>query len=381
MVINRYYPFIGGNETQCKLLSEELASIGVKVSVVTTWILGERLYENINDVRVFRILPRVRTKFLLWPTALLANIVLFLFLLANRKKYDVIHAHQALWHALGVVIAGKILKKKSIVKVAGGGPYGNMDFWRNKRHLGLMAINLLKKADVIVSLSDEIVKELSSLGIQDNLVTISNGVRISDIPKYESDDKIRTLRSRYNKIALFVGRLVEEKGVDILLKAWIEVRKEEPQAGLIIVGNGPGKKRLSQFVKKNEMTGCVIFTGEENDIVRYLNVSDIFILPSRGGEGMSNALLEAMSNGLPCIVSGIGGNLKLIKHQETGMIFRNEESQSLMQHIIQLFQNRQLALELGNNARDYVRNHFSIGIIACRYLQLYSQLLTKSEGI
>ncbi|HHT9107464.1 MAG TPA: glycosyltransferase family 4 protein [Candidatus Wunengus sp. YC64] len=380
MVINRYFPFVGGNETQCKILSEALVTKGVNVSVVTTWLYGTRLYENINGVRIFRILPPVWSK-ILWPTAFLSNVVLFLFLLIRKKEYDIIHAHQALWHALGVVIAGKLLNKKSVVKVAGGGPSGNIAFWQEKSITGSIAIAILKKASCVVSVSEEIAYELAHVGIQGNTVSISNGVKIEERQKDKSDFfEMQNIRNRYQKVATYIGRLSEEKGVDILLKAWKQVNKKEKQAVVVIVGDGPQREELSKFVKDNEMNGNVFFVGERKDIASYLQGSDIFILPSRG-EGMSNALLEAMSCGLPCIVSRVGGNLKLIKNRETGMFFDKEDSQDLMECVIEVFHDKNLAFKLGNNAKEFIKREFSIEAIATQYSKLYHRILDQRQVV
>ncbi len=381
MVINRYHPYIGGNEIQCKLLSEELVSYGATVSVVTTWQKGARLHETVNGVNVFRILPPVGVRAMLWPTALLANTILFFFLLINRKNYDIIHAHQALWHALGAVTAGKLLKKKSVIKIAGGGPYGNVDFWQRRWLAGSKAIQLITKADVIVSLSEEIVLELSAFGKLNNVITVPNGVKCNAGGGFKKPDEVESAKQRYRKIALFVGRLVEEKGVDILLQAWKTVLNDMPTAGLFIVGEGPEQKKLSDYIEKNNMTESVVFIGQQSKVLPYLTAGDVFILPSRGGEGMSNSLLEAMSCGLPCIASGIGGNAKLIRHMETGLLFDVNEPLSLARHIIEVFRNDRLACALGDQARRFVEAHFSIDAIAKQYLLMYTRLLQEHSDM
>ena len=213
MVINRFHPVIGGNETQCKLLSEELASRGVQVSVVTTCLRSARFREDVNGVRVYRILPPVwPNRF--WPTVFLSNTVLILFLLLKRRQYDIIHVHQFLWHALGAVIAGRFIKKKTVVKVAGGGPFGNVDFWVRKRYAGAKAMMLLKKADRIVALSDEIIKELAAVGINRNVISIVNGVQLQINPGFEADAAMSAIKMRSSSVALFIGRFVEEKGME-----------------------------------------------------------------------------------------------------------------------------------------------------------------------
>ncbi len=216
---------------------------------------------------------------------------------------------------------------------------------------------------------------MAHVGIQDNVVTIFNGVKIEQNEKYESDfPDMQNIKNRYQKVAIYIGRLSEEKGVDILLQAWREVVKKEPQVGLIIVGDGPQRSKLFKYVEENEMTGNVIFAGERRDVTSCLRGCDIFILPSRG-EGISNALLEAMANGLPCIVSMVGGNLKLIKHGETGMIFEKEDPEGLMHCITELLHDKDMAFKLGNNAKELIKREFSIEVIANQYLELYSKLL------
>ncbi len=379
MVINRYYPYIGGNEIQCKLLSEELMSLGVRVSVITSWLRGTRLCEDMNGIRIYRILPHASSKIMLWPVGFLRNAILLAFMLVRGETYDVIHVHQAIGYALGAVIAAKLLHKKSLVKVSGGGSSGNMAFWQT-RYMGFLAIRLLKKADVIVSVSDEITRELSSKGIKNNVITIYNGVRIREGKKFKKNFyDMNEVGVRHQNIATYVGRLSEEKGVDILLKAWQDVIKHVPQALLVIVGDGPQRIMLQQLADASGMMETVLFTGEQSDVAAYLQRSDIFVLPSRG-EGMSNALLEAMSYGLPCIVSATGGNLKLIRHNETGMTFDSEDHQSLARCMIELFQKEDIAHSIGSRAEDLVKNEFSIGIIANQYLRLYRSLL-KSRAI
>lgn len=377
MVINRYHPFIGGNETQCRLLSEELLLRGNKVTIVTTWLWGLKFRETIDGMPVYRILPPVWYK-LFWPTAIFAHFCLFAFLLIMRKKYDIIHAHQALWHAIGAVLSGKILGKKTVIKVAGGGASGNIRFWQGRQIMGGWALSILKKADSIVSLSEQITEELASVGIRNRVTEIPNGVKVIDEKVREPTPDMRMIKSRFEQVALYTGRLTEEKGVDILLEAWREVLKEKPRSDLVIVGEGPERKKLTQYVARHDMEKNVTFTGEKKDVSGYHRVSDIFILPSRG-EGMSNSLLEAMAFGLPCVVSGIGGNVKLIEHKKTGLVFNSEDPDSLSKCIIEILDDKELASALTLNAKELIRETFSMEIIGEKYLELYSRLQSQKK--
>ena len=107
--------------------------------------------------------------------------------------------------------------------------------------------------------------------------------------------------------------------------------------------------------------------------------SDIFILPSRA-EGMSNALIEAMSCGLPCIVSNIPANTQLITNGENGLVVSLDDQEALAEAIIQLTQDEDLRQKLGQAATQTVASHYSINIIAERYLAVYEQLLSNKPS-
>ena len=133
------------------------------------------------------------------------------------------------------------------------------------------------------------------------------------------------LRAEWSRAprAVFVGRLASEKGLDILIEAWLKVRARFPTAQLILVGEGPERAALENQARAIGLTlghdQAVSIPGSVSDPTESLRQADLFVFPSRE-EGMSIALLEAMALGLPVVASSIPGNRRLIDDLEQGRL-------------------------------------------------------------
>jgi glycosyltransferase involved in cell wall biosynthesis len=186
------------------------------------------------------------------------------------------------------------------------------------------------------------------------------------------------------------GRLSREKGVDVLLKAWAEVMEQNKDLRLLILGDGPLWRELVNLSKSLEITNSVVFTGIIRDISEYLVKADLFILPSRA-EGMSNALLEAMGYGVPCIATSVGGNGELLNPKgkevplggyvsgENGLLVRPDDARGLSEAILYLVRNRETREQVGRKGRAMIEENYSIELIADRYIALYQHLLGRKR--
>jgi glycosyltransferase involved in cell wall biosynthesis len=172
---------------------------------------------------------------------------------------------------------------------------------------------------------------------------------------------------------LGVGRFSEEKGFDILVKAWAKVIRKEPNARLTLVGEGQDLPMLKTLAQQLGISATISFEGNRDNVFDYFARADVFVLPSRN-EGMSNALLEAMAMGKACIASDIPANRSVLTPEVDGLMFKKNDSDELADLIVYLLHEPYLRKKLGANARDKIIARFSIDIIAKLYIQLYSQL-------
>lgn len=370
-----YYPMVGGLPQQARLLNRALQDHGVAVTLVTVWIDGCPKVDLLDNVPVYRLWTFLgepsagyRSRIYPWLLPLTA------FLISHQNDYDVIHVHQASYPAAVCVVMGKILGKPTVIRITGSGDSGNIATLKRLWWLGLPVRLIIRHTNRFVSLSDDITKELLEEGIsQEKIIYIQNGV---DVDFFSPALPQTDLRGR---IVLGVGRFSEEKGFDILVTAWAKVVRKEPDARLILVGEGQDLPILKALVKRLGIDASISFEGNHDNVYNYLNQADIYVLPSRN-EGMSNSLLEAMSMGRACIVSDIPANWSVVTPDVDGLMFRRDNSDDLADRIVQLLQDPDLGRKMGEAARKKIVDKFSIAAVAKKYVQLYLELTYNKRG-
>lgn len=191
-------------------------------------------------------------------------------------------------------------------------------------------------------------------------------------------------------IVLFVGRLVEWKGVDTLIRAMSYVKKEIPDAQLNIVGEGPFRDSLERLVRDTGLTEVVRFFGKVNDedLAGLYNSSSVFVLPSRTYqglvmEGLGVVLLEAMSHGIPVIGSNVGGIPDIITDGENGFLVPEQEPVALAEKIVILVSKPSFAERFRKAGYRTVKMRFSWDEISRQFSEAYKQVLDTNfrEGI
>lgn len=189
---------------------------------------------------------------------------------------------------------------------------------------------------------------------------LPNGVRIPDKEKNDASYLKKELPiDEDTDILTCVARLHKQKDHDTLLKAFAKLQEDCPNTKLLLCGDGPREDELKQLAKKLGIGQDVLFLGRRDDINEILKITDVFVLPSLF-EGMSNALLEAMAMGRACVVSNIPENTELIKNAKNGLTFETENSQGCYKNIIKLLESNGQREELGNKARQTMREEYSV---------------------
>jgi glycosyltransferase involved in cell wall biosynthesis len=175
-----------------------------------------------------------------------------------------------------------------------------------------------------------------------------------------------------------VGRLVEQKRPDVLLEALPQILADSPglQAELVFVGDGPLRSSLEQRVKQLGIAAHVHFLGQRDDALDVLTAFDLFVLPS-DWEGLPNVLLEAISLGVPAIVSNIAGSTDLIQHGVNGRVFERGSSQSLAEQVSAAIRDTGSTHRMARQAQS-VLPEFSVEHAVQHYQSLYGVLLSRS---
>jgi glycosyltransferase involved in cell wall biosynthesis len=191
--------------------------------------------------------------------------------------------------------------------------------------------HLLKKtmldSDHVVAVS-EFVKEsyADDLGIDNEVISvIYNGIEVSDVKSRNSVDGSRLL---------YVGRLVPEKGVDVLLKAIKLLERQGIIVEADIIGDGDARGDLEKLAREQEISERVIFHGIVMEKDSFFNKDGIFVCPSICPEAFGISILEAMSNGLICVASRVGGIPEILEEDRQGILFEAGSPEALTEAII-----------------------------------------------
>lgn len=370
MLIQRYFPHIGGAERQLDYLAQRMHNRGVDVRVVTRlYQPGLKKYEEINGIPIYR-LPSPSPK----PVGSLAYTLLSMPLLKQLEP-DVIHAHELMSPTTTAMLAKFLFNKPIVATAHRSGPLGDVNallkhWWKfGKNRFRIMQ----KVVDNFVLISNEIEMELNKVGIPaERLSYIPNGV---DTNRFVPIDTklVSELRSRLGiqtdgLVVVFSGRLVKEKRVINLLEAWKNIITKHPKALLIILGEG----ELSAELKEASVSN-VLFLGAKEDVVPYLQVSDVFVLPS-AAEGLSVAMLEAMSCGIPPLITRVGSNDKVVENGKSGVLIPSDDIPALQNELDNLLSDSLKRSFIGKNARQVVLDNYSLSKTTDHLIDLYERL-------
>ena len=385
MVTSSFPPDYGGGAMQALSLCSKLIDKEIELFVVTKNNKGENnIKELVNNIAVYRLGNALEAS-VKFPFC----VKVFLFLLSMRNSFDVVHSHGVYPFALTSIVLSKLLRKKCLVKMTifgGDDPETIMG-----RKLGWLQIKILSMADRIISTSSELSESYKKFKLPDKkLVKIANGVDLNKFRPADIKEKI-SLRTKLglpidNIIATFVGLINKRKGIDLLIKAWKIIKKRCPNIKLLLIGPNSKDSTISidenyisdlrQVIKQYNLENDICFTGQVAITDQYLRASDLFVFPTRG-EGLPNALLEAMACGLPCIATKITCIEDIITIGYDGLLFEPEDFEHLSKFVIWLSQNPEIRKNIGLQARATIENKFSMNIIAAQYSTLYRELLQK----
>lgn len=377
LLLNYEYPPVGGgggNATQ--QIGRELVKRGAKVTVLTAAQGSLPRRDNDRGVQVYRI----------W---------------AARRRQDRCSIPEMLMfmaHALFIAPGLARQVKADSALVFFGLPTGPIGWWL-KKVMGLPYVVSLQGGDVPGFMGEEMAlyHRLSGPVISQvwdsahAVVANSNGladlarrhapdIDIDMIPAGADLDAVTpsthpTLEGPLR--LLFVGRLVNQKGLDVLFKALAKM-KDHADWTLTIAGEGPLKNELALASHKLGLRDRVVFRGwlERDHLPAVYEQADVFVLPSRD-EGMPNAMLEAMAAGLPVIGSKVSGLDEVVIDDETGLLVPVEDADALAHALRTVIEDRDYTFKLGQAARERVVTQFSWTHAADSYLTL----LCEAAGI
>lgn len=375
LIVNSEYPPIGGGAGNASAhIARELVGLGHEVTVLTAGYRGLPARQEDSGVRVVR-LPGLRRKpdrstVLEQSLFALSATLLGLPTLLHFKP-QIALAFFGAPSGLVTLAWGLSFALPYIVCLRGGDVPGfrPYDFGRYHRTLAPLLRRVWRRAAAVVANS----QGLRDLGLAFEpkvpIVVIPNGVNLD---RFKVDHRIWQPPR-----LLFVGRIVYQKGLDLLLNALAGMKATEWT--LDMVGDGPRTEKLRTQAAQLGISERVRFAGWQTGaaLARFYAEANLFVYPSRH-EGMPNAVLEAMASGLPVLASRIAGNEELVAQGETGFLVPPEDVPALQSALAALLADEKNLQRMGAAARQKAEAQYSWRSVGEEYLKMMQRALEKN---
>lgn len=294
---------------------------------------------------------------------------------------DLIHGQLEIGAVFGC-IAAKVLGIPSVVTLHTM-PSQIMNI-KSKLHQNLEYFSLRYFCDVVISVSEEARKFYMDIGDfdQSKLKTIYNGVDLSLFNKIDSESRFAIMKEFElpldAKIIITVAVLRQPKGIQYMIKALSGVLLKFPNTYYLVVGDGEYEEKLKKEAIIEGVSKHVIFSGRRNNVTDFLNVSNLFVLPTLT-EALPTVLAEAMASSLPVVASAVGGIPEMVIDGENGYLVSPGDVHTLTGAVIRILEDDNKSYEMGKIGRSIVEQKFSIKTQVKQLQNLYHDLLMKNK--
>ncbi len=378
---------VGGIARHVHDLAISLCRLGVGVTVLTAGDAGSAPVETTGDLVIHRVRPGnpVPMDFVGHVMQLNLNLLERALSLAGEGGFSLVHAHdwvtayagKALKHGLGLPLVATIHATE----------WGRNNGLHNdlQRYISDVEWWLGFEAWRVICCSRYMAGELRQVFQLpgDKLRTIPNGVYPED---FAAANPSAELRGRFaapdEKIIFHVGRLVREKGLDVLLEAMPWILRRYPKVKLIVAGRGGHEQELRDHARRLGIYNRVYFAGYLDDRTRnsLYRLADAAVFPSLY-EPFGIVALEAMAAGTPPVVSDTGGLSEVVVHGRNGLKMRTGDAQSLAENVLWMLQHPGHVARMRERASVDVRTLHNWADIAARTLHVYSEVLAESGEV
>lgn len=415
-----FAPLVGGAEVRAEKQARQLLALGHDVTIVTLrhnkqWKRTEVL-DGLPVVRVGGLYSRDGVLRIGRLGHLPIDLLMFLTLWRLRNRFDVFHSLQLSTLSAVATLVGKLTSKPVVISIPSTGPgkeqrtedavlmadtlqgdtsylkipfkdivIGDIGYLHKVAFGGKAIVKFLKQSDAFYQLlSSRSFPYMTSNGFrEEKLFLVPNGV---DAEKFHPAPERRPDPAQPERTILCVSRLQYPKGIDVLLHAWSRMMhasaewRADLKPKLLIAGEGPLKSQLERIATELDIMDSVEFLGLQRNVIPLLQQSWGFVLPSRW-EGMPNALLEAMSIGLPCIATRVSGSEDIVENGVNGLLVEPEQPQELALALQRIISDADFAQELSRQARISILRDYQLSRIIEKCVELYQRVLSKDANV
>lgn len=286
-------------------------------------------------------------------------------------KPDIIHVHHIMINSWAARFIRSIYGTKYVLTSHGSCLH---TISKDRRYFRLTR-DALRAANAITVVSGDTRSKLlktfgSSLSAKTR--TIPGGIRLSLFPEERPVEQIKKrFGFDHEKVALFTGRLISEKGVEYLVRAASKIKGR-----VVIAGDGPQRKRLEELIGLLKLNNVTIlpYLHKYEEFIDLYYIADVFVSPALWDEPLGLTIIEAMASKTPVIVTRKGGVTMAVKENVNGLFIRPRSSLEIANAVNKLFDNDNLRRKMGEKGRAVIKERFTWAKIAERFDKLYNDI-------
>ena len=287
-------------------------------------------------------------------------------------RFDLIHAHWIIPQGLMALLALPFAKSKAALLCTS---HGTDLYGLRGSFFAWLKLFVLNHTDRLTVVSRAMHEKVLSMGVDPEKVTvIPMGVELKKrfVPPAERKEK---------HALLFVGRLIEKKGLRYLIEAMPWILEQNPSAYLRIIGDGPEKTVMEKRISELGINNRIQFMGPvpNENLPSFYQSSNIVIFPSVIAEGFGLVLVEALGCECALVVSDFPAKSDIISEGETALVVPQKDVKLLAQRVNELLDNSALRTSLGKAGRQFVLKHFDLDRIAEKYIDLIESTMSSFE--
>lgn len=351
---------IGGSERHLLTLLPALAAHGLSVSFVGLDLPGagpDPFYAELERLRV----PFMRVAS---PRDLSPHAATRLRRALKTAKPDLLHTHLVHADAYGALVAARtpIVSTKH-----NDDPFRRGPFRYVERALSRRARRIICITEALRRFNDDVV------GLPaDKLRTVYYGMDAPPPAWARNTDPVDVPPGA--RIMLSVARLVPQKGLDVAVSALPAIREAEPEAVLVVLGEGPERRALRELARSLGVEDALYLPGHVGDVSWWLSRAELLVHPARW-EGFGLVLLEAMLAGRPVVASSVSAIPEIVLDGETGLLVAPDDPRALARAVVELLVDPGQAASLGAAGLTRARTTFSVRRMAAETIAVYEEAL------
>ena len=367
-----------------------LAPHGPRCKVAEQWdglrVIRFRYFwpERLERLAYGGILPNLKRNKLLWLLVPFFFIAEFIAALrdARSQRFDVLHAHWVIPQGIVAVLVGWICRTPVLMTCHAADVYGLRGPFQNR-----VKRWTLNRCAYITAVSHHLLQAVRDLRVDRQIRTavISMGVDMVHFNPLKRDEPLRHRLAGQGPLLLFVGRLVEKKGVKFLLEAMPAVLQDFPDTTLVVVGDGPLRGELEALAESLQIDDHVHYVGAvpQAGLPAYYATADVFVgssivAESGDTEGLPITFMEALASGCPVVSSDVGGASEIIVHDRAGLLVPERNPAAIADGIRKLLSDRPLRDRLCDAGLHWVKERFDQQAVAEKYAAIILRVGTAA---